>query len=61
MRGMTELKRDERGGAGAKLTLLVAMAALPLLYPAKTMSVVKNAHAGWQNVWTIDGLRGRGA
>lgn len=58
MRSMSELKRDETGGAGAKIVLIVALVAMPVLYPAKTSSILRGAQAGWEQVWTIDGLAG---
>jgi len=60
MHGIGELKRDEHGGAGAKFLLVVALVAMPLLYPAKTGQVLRNAQAGWERIWTIDGLAGKG-
>ncbi|HEV7661264.1 MAG TPA: hypothetical protein VGO55_15605 [Allosphingosinicella sp.] len=61
MRNLSEMKRDQRGGAGAKFLLIAALVAMPVLYPTKTGNVLRSAQSGWEQVWTIDGLAGKGA
>lgn len=61
MHGISCLRRDRRGGAGVKFVLAATLAAIPLLYPAQTLSMLDQARSQWEQLWTIDGLAGRPA
>ena len=59
MRGLAELVHDGCGGAGMKFVLVVALVSMPVLYPRKTLGVLKGAQASWEHLWTIEGMAGR--
>lgn len=52
---------DLGGRAGLKFALLVALAAMPICYPSKTLGLLKGAQSSWEQLWTIDGLSGGAA
>lgn len=58
MRRIACLRNDCAGGAGARFVIIVALVAMPVLYPSKTLSMIDHAQASWEHVWTIDGLSG---
>jgi hypothetical protein len=61
MQLVADVTWDLAGRSGVKFALLVALVAVPVCYPHKTLSVLKGAQMSWEQLWTIDGLRGRRA
>jgi hypothetical protein len=61
MRGISRLAFDIRGGAAVNFAVAAMLVVVPATHPAKTARVLKGAQSSWEQIWTIDGLSGRGA
>jgi hypothetical protein len=61
MRGINKLAGDIRGGAAVNFAVAAMLVVIPAMHPSKTARVLESAQSSWQQIWTIDGLSGRGA
>jgi hypothetical protein len=56
MRCISSLRRDQRGRAAINFAAALTLAAMPLIYPAKTRMILDETKATLQGLGTIRGI-----